>query len=250
MASALGYTADKVITYSFGDYPSIGLHSPNYLQRQAVRDAMDQWEAVCGVRFVEVAAGDEELYIATADLSRYGLGPNVAGFMVPFVGVERRIGGDTATDAWVLLDDSYLLRNPNHFYDIVLHEIGHAMGLAHSDVEGAVMSGWSSGTHYIPSLSTPWREQLTYDRHPRCTVPVRRACIAAVGPADIRTGPRHRHRWCGHAAGAGRRDIVEAGGGDDLVDAGSGEDIVLAGAGDDTVYGRDGADWLYGEDGK
>ena len=220
----LQYTEDKVITYSFAELPSYGLLNMSYVQRQAIEDAMDRWEDVCGVRFVHSGSADAELYIGRAALSA-----TFQGIVKPFndFGFVNVGSYGTATNALLLIDDGWLYRYPNFIYDVALHELGHAIGLAHSNVEGAVMSGTSSGTSYLRVTATPWREQLTYDD--------------ILGAQALYGAP--------NLPATNSRDNIEGTRGADRVDALGGNDFVFTGAGNDTVDGGPGSDWLEGGNG-
>ena len=106
--------------------------------KQIVREAMAEWESVCGIRFVET----EGPYDYTADLR-----------ITHYDALEDPAAGRGGTTLewrdgqWVMVGNVYI----NEFYMaghdddywlyVVLHEIGHAIGISHSDVDGQIMSG-------------------------------------------------------------------------------------------------------------
>ena len=231
----LQYTEDKVITYSFAELPSYGLLNMSYVQKQTVEDAMDRWEDVCGVRFVYSGSADAELYIGRAALP-----PAYQGIVQPFndFGFVDFGSYGTATNALLLIDDSWLYRYSNFIYDVALHELGHAIGLAHSNVEGAVMSGTSSGTSYLRVTATPWREQLTYDDI--------LGAQALYGAPDTGDTPSADTTYVFGTPGVDRlygtdgRDVMSGGASKDLLAGGDGDDVLVGGPNGATLFGQGG----------
>ncbi len=142
---------------------------------------------------------------------------------------------------------------------VVLHEIGHALGLAHATADQCplrasanrpIMCGTIVGVDRtvapddivgIQSLYGP----LTVACAGRAvTVDLGRGQVPTAGP-DVILGTAGPDTIAG---GAGA-DIVCGGGGDDTIDPGGGADQVVGGAGADVIYGRSGADRLDGGDG-
>ncbi len=106
-----------------------------------VRDALAAWAEVSGVTWTEVADGSEVnlrigvlIPAATGGGDARGGGVTGGGPYEAFVGV--------APD-YVDFVDSINETNPQSalMYNVLLHEVGHALLIDHSDVEGVVMSG-------------------------------------------------------------------------------------------------------------
>ena len=189
------------------------------------RAAFDTWSGVAGIRFVEVPDGpDVDIRIGTGNL------PNdIAGWG------NLDDTGNGVVEAFVALDVGFLAEgwSPAAIYNIALHEVGHALGIEHSDIPGVVLSGLPA-TEYIVSYD------LLGEIFPQA---LREDDIAAArdifGP---RTDPVEPRAVVGSEAG----DLLFGGPGDDRIWGLAGNDTLLGQAGDDLVFGMDGADTLFG----
>ena len=153
-----------IITYSFrtsyiaSDPRENLIHGSLAVEvQQTIREAMDAWEAVCGVQFVEVEdSADAELRIGFRGGDTDG--PVGTAWSITSNGVITSV----AIGITPFFDPAY---NPNLvfldplLYDGVLHELGHALGIDHSDNPNAVMSG----PPYTNYWDQPGRDQLTED---------------------------------------------------------------------------------------
>ena len=183
--------------------------------RAIVREAIAAWEAVCGIDFVEVADSP------SANI-RIGWQPYADSDGV----------GDTAGIAWTwyfgsTIEEVAIVFDPNEswndelFYDIALHEIGHAMGISHSDVYNAVMSGHPT-TPYADQIG---RDQLTPDD-------IAAAQALYGSPFQSTDGD----------------DFIIGSPYDDEIRGGKGNDSLVGNLGDDTLRGGDGDDFLVGDE--
>ena len=255
-----GSGESRVITYAFteGGFVQGDSDRDFYLgggtltgtQEQLVRQAMDAWEAVCGVRFVEAAETPEV---------------NVR------IGFQWQIDSDgpggTLGVTWTqyfpgVIDEQTVVFDPNEawdnelFYDTALHELGHVLGIDHSNVEEVVMSGTSGGTAYHDQ---PGRDQLQPDDIA--------GAVAIWGPAagtpptpptppppppppepPVVPEPTPGHNPV-FGTPAGERlvgtegnDVMSGGAGYDVVVGKGGDDILIGGPDGSTLFGQAGAD--------
>ena len=136
-----------------GDRDDLFGYSMAEEDQDIVRQAIAAWEAVCGIDFVEVPDS------AHADIrigwSFYvdgdGAGGNISTTTSWFF-------GDTTLAVGIVFDPAEAWTD-ELLYDATLHEIGHAMGIDHSDVRGAVMAGYPT----TPYAGQYGRDELTPD---------------------------------------------------------------------------------------
>lgn len=135
-----------VITYHFANCPrSLDCE----MAFQAVREAFDTWEAACGIR-LEEAPGDGDIRIAWVS----GEHSDETIFDGPGGTLAHASDSPTSEVGWVIhFDDGevwvvWVPRRPYpeeiHLPTVALHEIGHALGLPHSDNPGSIM--WAEYT--------------------------------------------------------------------------------------------------------
>ena len=258
------------LTYSFNDYifsssdaaRQAKFHltlSENY--RNLVREAMDAWERVSGVRFREVADDpDNDIRIGWSAESDglYGtLGVATTWTSTGSFGRTLKVA---------LHFDLADRHDLTQFYDTALHEIGHAIGIDHSNVPGVVMSG----TPNSPYHDQPGRDVLKPD-----DIAAAQALwgVAPSGPGRTLTGTVYAETLAGGDGndtirGNFGNDVINGGKGDDLLagngvywthwnnpqdnywsrtyDGSTDRDTIYGGEGNDSINGNAGADYLDG----
>lgn len=204
--------------------------------RDLVREAMDTWESVCGVNFVEVADG------GTVNV-RISYTPGV-GRTDPSDGA-----GGTTGDVWTwysgntIVEQTLRLDRPDmtseaKIYDTALHELGHVLGIGHSDISGTVLSG--------PPLTSytnqPGWDDLTADDIAAARARWGREPDAVSTWSEIVPDWNSRYGTTG-TSGA---DTLAGSASSDTLNGGNGADLILGQQGNDNLVGGAGADTLIG----
>lgn len=124
--------------------------------RAAIREAFKIWSDVTPLKFIEMNSGFADIYIQ--------FGPGYHGDQYPFDGYGGTLAhafppnsGFGDLDGDVHFDDAepFTVNTPDgiNLQFVAAHEIGHALGLAHSNVPGALMAAYYQG--YIPDFQLP-----------------------------------------------------------------------------------------------
>ena len=215
------------LTYSFNDriFGSDGAReakfgrtlSENY--RDIVREAMDAWERVSGVRFREVADDpDNDIRIGWSEDSDGAYG------ILGTTSTSVSTGSFGKTVKVAIHFDLADRQDLTQFYDTALHEVGHAMGIDHSNVRGVVMSG-------LPN--TPYHDQPGRD--------VLQSDDIAAAQALWGTTPSGPSRTL---TGTDRADRLTGGDGNDTIKGDFGNDVIRGGDGNDVLAGN-GVYWTH-----
>jgi hypothetical protein len=240
-------------------------------QEQAIAAAFNSWAAVSPLTFRKVADCGlpfDAANCTTPDI-RISWGTRThtaAGFDPAFDGQ-----GGTAAHAFypppngasaagdLHLDDAERWTTTGNGVDlqsIALHELGHALGLAHaSALQCPPLPG--SNRPIMCSIiigvdRTLARDDINGIQGIYGLPPL--SCGGRAVTVDLRQGERPTSRadvifgttGADRITAGGGNDIVCAGGGNDVIDLGTGNDRAIGGNGNDTVFGRDGADRLEG----
>ena len=236
------------ITFSFdtvaaayleGEFPAPFLASFRAFteaEEAAARLALKAWGDVSGVTFLEAPAGQGDIRFGTYDfLAGDPEHHDAVGFaLYPWVWMGNLYAESGPMGGDIFIDRGWAT------FDILVHEVGHALGLKHS---------FEGDTILDPAVDDTAHTVMSYDfDSPRAT---------ALGSLDV-LAIQHIYglnsadgtqaaTWSWNAAAA---TLTQGGGagGDTLMGVGV-TDLMTGGAGNDRMFAGGGADRLDGEDG-
>ena len=224
------------------------------MQRSA-RDAKQDWADVSGLTFVEVAAGEGDIRFSSIDFGRHGPISGYTGFAYyPTRSVNPTYSWDGAIGGDIFFDDSI---RSNIRYGLLLHEIGHALGLEHPfEGEIQLQSAYDNGTYTVMSYNRlnsqtqlgqfdPGAVQYFYGPNQ-----VRYSTTGGLKFYDVdEQGFAVTQHWGGQDSaitGTSLHDQIEAGDGADSLAGYNGNDLLSGEGGNDALFGGQGNDTLRG----
>tara|TARA_R110002110_G_scaffold260593_3_gene476377 strand:+ start:413 stop:2026 length:1614 start_codon:yes stop_codon:yes gene_type:complete len=236
---ASGYDVDSTSTFS--------AH-----QREQFEVAIALFEAAAGIVMVEITGGDAMINTYNAN----GI-PGVAGY------ANYAASADFYTGSGILAIDGLGSWRPGTFnFEVVLHELGHAMGLKHPHEGGTTLDGQVDSTlATVMSYDqrTPRAETLrTLDEQAlqhlyggtvdasgwttawNATTEVLTLTMADGDDTILTPGGTVR------VMAGGGNDRILSRQGADYIDGQAGDDRLEGGYGNDTLKGSDGRDTIYG----
>ncbi|PLS21644.1 M10 family metallopeptidase C-terminal domain-containing protein [Neptunicoccus cionae] len=245
-----------IVTYSFAEgdeipsvrdsaYPVTRTFAFTELQRQNFRDAADVYERAAGVVFVEVDSGGM-IDISNADGSAYG-----GWASYPSTSARYTSNGIFVIDS----EGDY--REGTYGFQIMLHELGHAMGLKHTHDGSLILD---------PALDNQTQTVMTYNNASPYTSQLGVLDLEALehlyGSAVESSAWMFDHDAASNTmtiAGSSKADVLFGVGGSNVLIGGAKgdrligrnvEDTLFGNQGNDTLSGGDGADTLSGNGGK
>lgn len=233
--------SDKVI----GDFTT---GFSNAAQQAIVRDALSKFEAAAGVRFVEVDDGGMLQFVDATSITSNG---NVVSFAsVPVTSATQANLGHV-----VMNQDHFPLDSGTAGFRILLHEIGHALGLDHSDqgtntldtsleiVANTVMKSIGSG-ETVTDIGALDKDAVNFLYGNTNAFNFDALTIthdAANNEIDI-TGTADADKFVAPSFDTN----IDAGDGDDIIFGSAANDEINGDAGNDTLIGGSGDDILRG----
>jgi Ca2+-binding RTX toxin-like protein len=231
-------SVDGVIQYSFTLTPDVqgsfsNVQAFNADEQTATRLALAEISASTGIEFREVADGNAaQLNFANADFGFNGLFfPQDRSEFDPASGDLTRYDAAGAVYLHNNLSGGFADPYGSRAYEILLHEIGHAMGLRHPHDGPTMVLPWEdTNARSVMSYMTLYPAKSGYQEYD----------VAALG-------------WLYGGDGLGAGGAVTSGipvqlgtGASERLAGGTGHDYLQGASGDDTLVGGAGNDFLWG----
>ncbi|HYG49137.1 MAG TPA: matrixin family metalloprotease, partial [Allosphingosinicella sp.] len=225
-------------------------------ERQTARQALEAWASISGLTFFEVPGDQGDMAFGSYDMTLMGYGSFLGYAFYPRGRLDDPIRSDI-----------FFERDGSPYLQLMLHEVGHALGLKHShegdptlnfqydnysytvmSYKSGGFSGETPGTFDVEAIQylyggpgadgtqvTSWSwDPASYTLSQTGGAAV--DAIFGVGTADV-------------IAGLGGNDFIQGRGGGDQLNGGDGDDEILGGGGNDVLTGETGADRLEGGEG-
>lgn len=213
----------------------------------AARAALQTWADISGLTFVEVKGGNADILFNKMDFDLTGAS-DAAGYayypVIYDIGNGSLSSDALGSDVFINTDLAF---HPDELSHILLHEIGHAIGLKHPfDTDDfnpdTLTAATDDGHHTVMSYNDYFPRLGTFDSQ---------AAQAMYGSTDA----ANLASWSWNAStrtltqtGTSAANVIYGTATLDLIDGGAGADELQGFAGNDTLKGGTGDDELFGGD--
>lgn len=159
-------------------------------ERQAIRDAFALWAGVTSLTFTEVSSASSADIVILWAVGNHGDGSSFDGVngVLAHAFYPPPNGGSLAGDAHFDDSETWTLgfrsdgNQPIDLMTVAAHEIGHSLGLGHSQVPGALMYAFYGGSHRFLDQDDVNGIQALY---PRPSLPPYLGCFTDSEPRAL-----------------------------------------------------------------
>jgi YD repeat-containing protein len=227
------------------------------------RAALQEWGDACGITFIEVAPGQGDINFQKLDFSGTGYDGaggigyfpfgEWSGFSYPYFTGDLDVSGDV-----------FLNSDTVATYALILHEIGHALGLKHPAEAWTNFAADPDVVHAVWAADDPDATIMAEQSNLAHLSAIDIAAIQAIYGTGAEDGTQVAS-WSWNAAaqrltqtgfagddamrGVSVRDTMNGAGGNDRLYGLAGNDVLNGGQGNDTLDGGQGIDRMTGGDG-
>lgn len=275
------------VTYSFpttlpdhqrDEFGKAGFQPLTAAQQAEARRALDAWDSVSGIHFLEVDPGKGDINFGVYDFSRLEDLDGISSFSF-YPDLTEDTGAATLagipTLSWDLGGDIFLNRDGGTSFGVMLHEIGHAIGLKapfdgdpgfprslfphlpgadHAAVSDGRLTGMLTRLDALDIAAVQrlyGKAETDGTQVSRWSFDARTDTLIQYGRSgdDAILGISTSDRMIGGSghdslAGLAGSDTLSGGGGNDFLFGGTGDDLLLPGSGMNLIDGGDGFDTL------
>ena len=229
-------------------------------QQTMARAALTEWADASGITFVEVPYGQSDITFSSYDFSGTGFdGRDGVGFY-PFgdwnyYSYPHFLDGGFDVAGHILLNSDSADGSGNFNYGLMLHEIGHALGLKHPTED---FMNYASGVDHNQVLASDNGTDTIMTQQPNGPQHLQALDIAAIQHlygSNAQDGTQYAS-WAYSAGTNSFTFTAVAGGGyvrgsqvDDTINGSGNADTIIGLTGNDKLYGNAGVDQVFGGSG-